>query len=154
VVEVDLLSRPPEAGSLAVRIPTAREVEQCWHLAIYLSSHLLGRRNGGSDVDRVDYQGTNAIAVSILSGYHAVPVTIQRKTFKVLGWRVDRTVRYPGWCREDSSEDVDVPTEYHDILFAADTMEGALGYICLDIQRQWLADAIDDYMLAADQPTA
>ena len=92
--------------------------------------------------------GVSMVHVDQVTGYHLLPVAIARQRggelpYQIGGWRVERVVHVPA-LEEDDGE-WRAPTTTVDVLATTETIEAAVSQLLMDVHRQWLADALDDY---------
>ena len=93
--------------------------------------------------------GVTVVLVDQMTGYYLVPVTILRARsagdpYRVGGWRVERVIPIPA-VEEDDGE-WQAPSQGIEILATTDTVEAAISQLLMDVHRQWLADALDEYV--------
>lgn len=101
-------------------------------------------------VDHRRYGGLSTLFIDQIGGYHLVPVVLERSmgggATRINGWRVDRCVFCPAVDAEDASGDDEmVAMDVCEPCHLSDTIEDATVWVLLDVHRQWMAAALDDF---------
>ena len=131
-----------------VRAAAALELERAVCLMQYLCDAVLAM-GARRYVHTLIHEGVSVINVNQLGGYCLIPVLhAQRNTdanlYWVNGWRCDRVVRSPA----DPALSDDLAAGVIEVLpcVRCSTIEAAAAWVIGDIQRQWIAESLDDFL--------
>lgn len=146
------MSRPgqPVPAGDRPRLVPAHELDRALDLVCHLSDAVLAM-GARRLVSLVNAAGVRAIRLDQQGGYYLVPVQrLARQPagggeFWVNAWRCDRVVRTPLGDEDES----DVASGRIELLpyHLGDTIEVVSAWVMGDVQRQWIAEALDDFML-------
>lgn len=93
------------------------------------------------------YGGLPTIYIDQIGGYHLVPVVLERSvggtSTRINGWRVDRCVFCPAVDGDD--DDGIAALDMVEPCHMSDTIEDAAVWVLLDVHRQWMAAALDEF---------
>lgn len=133
-----------------LRLAPGHELERALDLVRHLSDAVLAM-GARRQVSLVNVAGVRGIRLEQQGGYYLVPVQrlarqpVGGDEFLVNAWRCDRVVRTPLGDEDES----DVAAGRVELLpyFSCDTIEALSAWVMGDVQRQWIAEALDDFML-------
>ena len=132
-----------------LRVASGHELERALDLVRYMSDAVLamGARHRVTSATLGRIPG---ISLDQIGGYYLLPIkrleTLTGRTpFWINGWRCDRVVRSPleeGGVTDIADGRIELVTCHR-----TDTLEAIAAWTFADIQRQWIAEALDDYLV-------